>query len=82
MREVREGSGATTDPATIEGHIEHTSGYSLYPHGIDDLTNVNAPSFEVKVIWRGEYQGRSGGGWSVSRGNAELLTSSVTTGGK
>lgn len=71
-----------TNPTTIEGRTEHTSGYTLYPHGLNDLADINAPSFEVQVKWRGEYQGRSGGGWSVSRGSAELLRSSVKTGQK
>lgn len=71
-----------TNPATIEGRIEHTSGYSVYPHGLDDLDDINAPSFAIEVAWRGEYRGRSGGGWTVSRGSAELLASSVATGQK
>ena len=68
-----------TNPTTIEDRIEHTSGYTIYPHGLNDLNDVNASSFAVQVTWRGEYQGRSGGGWSVTRGTAELLNTSTAT---
>lgn len=76
------GGLTATNPETVDDRIEHTSGYNVYPQGLADLSNINAPSFEVQVKWRGEYQGRSGGGWSVSRGSAELLASSVATGQK
>lgn len=65
-------------PQAIEDRIEHVSVYSVYPQGLTDLTDINAHSFEVQVRWRGEHQGRSGGGWSVSRGPMDLLTSSAT----
>lgn len=71
------GGLTATNPETVDDRIEHTSGYNVYPQGLADLSNINAPSFEVQVKWRGEYQGRSGGGWSVSRGSAELLASSA-----
>lgn len=74
--------GHTANPDIIEDRIEHISGYTIYPHGLTDLDDVNAPSFAVEIVWRGEYQGRSGGGWAVTRGRAQLLTSSVATGQK
>lgn len=40
-----------TNPATIEGRIEHTSGYSVYPHDLDDLDDINAPSVATGQKW-------------------------------
>lgn len=70
------GRTTATNPETIEGRIEHASTYSLYPQGLTDPSDFNAPSFVVQVSWRGEYQGKSGGGWVVHRGPMELLASS------
>ena len=33
-----------TNPATIDARIEHTSGHTIYPHGLNDLDDDNAPS--------------------------------------
>lgn len=79
---MNEQTGQATNPATIEGRIEHISGYTIYPQGLTDLFDINAPSFAVNITWRGEYRGRRGGGWAVTRGTAELLASSVATGQK
>ena len=67
-----------TNPETIEGRIEYASTYSLYPQGLIDPSDFNAPSFVVQVSWRGEYQGKSEGGWVVHRGPMELLASSAS----
>ena len=73
-------AGAATptarDPQAISERIEHISGYTIYPSGLTDLDDINAPSFAVEAAWRGEHRGKSGGGWSVRHGPFDLLASS------
>lgn len=80
LQDPQAGPASTaSNPEDVEGRIEHLAAYSIYPQGLTDLSDINAPSFEVQVKWRGEHQGRSGGGWSVSRGPFDLLASSATS---
>lgn len=69
-----------TNPTVIDGRIEHTGGYTVYPRGAGSLNDPNISSFAVQIIWRGEYRARSGGGWSVTHRSSELLVSSVSAG--
>lgn len=63
-------------PQEMAGRVEHVGRYVLYPQGVA-LSEDEASAFRVEVVWRGEWAGRSGGGWSVSRGSRDLLCSSV-----
>ena len=57
----------------------HRARLYLQPlRGLTDPSGFNAPSFVVQVSWRGEYQGKSEGGWVVHRGPMELLASSAS----
>ena len=58
---------ALTEATRIEMAVEHL----LLPTGAS-LGDPDVRGFEVRVRWRGEHRGRSGGGWSVEHRGAEL----------
>jgi len=54
--------------------IERITEWTVLPTGMED-GDVNSLSFAVSVRWRGTYEGKKGGGWSISRAGSELSRS-------
>jgi hypothetical protein len=58
--------------------VERIAEWQVFPTGCDP-EDINALSFIVSVKWRGTYQGKSGGGWSVTHNSAELSRGGLWT---
>lgn len=51
--------------------VEEFTEWMVHPTGMGH-NHEDARSFAIKVIWRGPYRGRSGGGWEVSHHGSSL----------
>lgn len=63
--------GETVLETATPTRVEYIESYTLLPTGmaVDDW---DAPSFATTVSYRGEFNGKSGGGWAVTQGARQL----------
>lgn len=63
--------GEATPATTTPARLEYISSYVVLPLGMT-MEDEDHFSFALTVVYRGEFAGKSGGGWAVTAGARQL----------